>query len=78
MRGQIPPYVGSHAPKTGRGRAKVAIRVPDVESVECSAGGLHRLTNTRAGKTLCEGCGAAWSLLDEQIRAELGWKAYAA
>lgn len=58
--------------KTGAGRPTAAPRkIPEVESLPCPAGGLHRLANSaqRGGLvTACTGCGRSWSELDAAAR----------
>jgi hypothetical protein len=62
----------SNALKKGRPSTRPAA-VPEVETRPCPGpnGGLHRLVNTRAGVTSCEGCGEAWWVLDQVARDEV-------
>ena len=56
--------------QTGAGRTTTgAAKVPEVESLPCPSGGLHRLANTRAGVTRCLGCRETWAALDAAVRA---------
>lgn len=62
-------FTGENRPKTGEGRNTRGNRsIADVEDLPCPAGGLHVLTNTPAGITVCDGCHDTWSRLDELAR----------
>lgn len=58
--------------KTGAGRRTAkATAAPDVETLPCPAGGIHRLANSSARGglvTACVGCGKSWSEIDEAAR----------
>ena len=60
--------------KSSKGRAtKASPKIAPVETLLCAGvpGRKHRLTNRSEDRrlvTYCDGCGAEWSVLDQEVR----------